>query len=145
MGEIKCYDCKLADDRNNNFCQTCYQNGEAMNYMPKEDDQTAKKDGGKLDLTLVPMAIVEEIAKIREMGVKKYADPDNWKKVSIDRYWKATLRHILAAWNDMLSVDEESGLLHIAHASCNLAFIFELMKEKKCQDSLIYKEINTED
>lgn len=94
------------------------------------NNQDAKADAGKLDLTLVPTEIILEIAKIRRYGNMKYHDPNNWKDVEIDRYWKACLRHIVAAWDDFRRTDPESGLLHISHASCNLAFILELMKEE---------------
>lgn len=95
------------------------------------NNQEAKADAGKLDYTLVPTEIITEIAKIRTYGLAKYKERDNWKKVSIDRYWKATIRHIIAAWDDYTKVDDESGLLHISHAACNLAFILELMKGDK--------------
>lgn len=93
------------------------------------NNQGAKADAGKLDYTLVPTEIITEIAKIRTYGLAKYKEKDNWKKVSIDRYWKATIRHIIAAWDDYTKVDEESGLLNISHAACNIAFMLELMKE----------------
>lgn len=93
------------------------------------NDQNAKADAGKPDFTLVPTQIIYEIEKIRNYGTKKYGDRDNWKKVSIERYWQATLRHILQAWDDVGATDRESGLLHISHVACNLAFILELMKE----------------
>lgn len=122
---ITCLDCKYWNDgKYDDHCVNCRGQYFVQN-------QEAKADAGKLDLTLVPTAIIEEIAKVRHYGVLKYSDPENWKKVSMDRYWKATLRHILAAWNDINSVDEESGLLSIAHASCDLAFIFALMREEK--------------
>lgn len=92
------------------------------------NDQSAKADAGKPDLTLVPPQILFEIEKVRAYGTAKYGDRDNWKKVSLERYWQATLRHVLASWSDVGSVDPESGLKHIAHAACNLAFIFEIMK-----------------
>ncbi len=92
------------------------------------NDQTAKADAGKPDLTLVPTQVIYEIEKIRSYGTEKYKDRDNWKKVSIERYWQATLRHILQAWDDVGATDHESGLLHISHAACNIAFILELMK-----------------
>ena len=128
--KTKCSECAYWNNGgHDDHCTDCW--GE--NFVPSQDakfvpNQEAKADAGKLDLTLVPTAIIEEIAKVRHYGVLKYSDPESWKKVSIDRYWKATLRHILVAWNDMTSVDEESGLLHISHASCNLAFIFALMR-----------------
>lgn len=98
------------------------------NLASDENDQSAKADAGKPDLTLVPPQILLEIERVRAYGTAKYGDRDNWKKVSLERYWQATLRHILASWNDVGAVDPESGLKHIAHAACNLAFIFEMMK-----------------
>lgn len=91
-------------------------------------DQTAKADAGKLQLTLVPRKIIYSIAKVRKYGTAKYGEKDNWKRVEPDMYWEATLRHILAAWEDYNAVDPESGLLHIEHASCNLAFLLEMME-----------------
>lgn len=93
------------------------------------NDQSAKADAGKPDLTLVSPQILFEIEKVRAYGTAKYGDRDNWKKVSLERYWQATLRHILQAWDDVGATDHESGLLHISHAACNIAFILELMKD----------------
>lgn len=101
----------------------------------QDESQTAKADSGKLDLTLVPPQIIYEIAEIRRFGNEKYHDPENWKQVEIERYWCACLRHILAAWNDFRSIDEESGLKHISHASCNLAFILQKLKEEEIHEN----------
>lgn len=88
-----------------------------------------KDDGGKPNYILVPMSIVDAIEKVREFGLQKYKDPENWKTVEVDRYWQAFLRHVRAAWSDPSLIDPESGLPHIWHAACNLAFIIELSKE----------------
>lgn len=85
----------------------------------------AKSDKGKLQLSVVPPQIIREIAKVREYGNQKYSDPENWKRVDMEKFHDALLRHILAAWNDPGAVDPESGLLHLSHAACNLAFILE--------------------
>lgn len=94
-------------------------------------DQQAKADSGKPNLSLVPKEIIYEIEKVRSFGVKKYKEPDNWKKVEIERYHQALLRHTLAIWEDINARDGESGLLHLSHIACNVAFILELMKEKE--------------
>lgn len=99
-----------------------------------QNDQSAKADAGKPDLTLVPPEILFEIEKIRRFGTEKYGERDNWKKVSIERYWQATLRHIFKAWDDVTALDEESGFMAISHAACNLAFIFALLKEGELND-----------
>lgn len=91
--------------------------------------QNAKADDGKPKPSLVPKQIIYEIEKVRSFGVKKYKDPDNWRRVDIDRYHEALLRHTLAIWDDVAARDEESGLLHLSHIACNVAFILELLNE----------------
>ena len=92
------------------------------------NDQNAKADAGKLQLTLVPRQIIREIAKVRMFGTAKYKDPDNWKKVEIERYRNAAFRHFFAYLDDPDGVDEESGLPHLSHLACNIAFLCELEK-----------------
>ena len=94
-------------------------------------NQDAKADSGKPNLSLVPKQIIYEIEKVRSFGVKKYKDPDNWKKVEIKRYHEALLRHTLAVWEDINARDKESGLLHLSHIATNVAFILEVMNEKE--------------
>ena len=89
-------------------------------------DQTAKADAGKLQITLVPTRIIEDIAEVRMYGNKKYHDPNNWKQVEIERYRDALCRHLLAYMRDPKSVDEESGIPHYKHMACNMAFICEM-------------------
>lgn len=93
---------------------------EAMN-------QEAKADAGKPRPTLVPVSLIEAVASIREYGVAKYHDPDNWKKVEPQRYKDAAYRHWLAYIKGE-KLDPESGLPHLHHCACNLAFLIE--KEK---------------
>ena len=90
-------------------------------------DQSAKADAGKPKLSLVPTGIIYAIARVREYGNKKYGSPDNWKNVEAQRYVDAAYRHLLqVVKNGLDSVDEESGLRHIDHCACNLAFLIEL-------------------
>lgn len=89
-------------------------------------DQTAKADAGKPEITLVPRKIIWDIARIRMYGNEKYGDPDNWKDVSQKRYRDALMRHILLYLDDPHGVDEESGLPHLWHAACNIAFLCEM-------------------
>ena len=96
---------------------------------PQADiSQSAKADAGKPRLTLVPMQIVFDVAEVREYGNRKYPDggPDNWKKVTADRYREAAFRHFLKYIDDPAGVDEESGIKHRKHLECNLAFLAEL-------------------
>lgn len=62
--------------------------------------------------------------RVLEFGAKKYS-PDNWRKSGSWR--KATdsaLRHLLHAINGE-KIDPESGLYHMDHFGCNLAFLIE--------------------
>ena len=89
-------------------------------------DQTAKADEGKPELTLVPRQIIWDIAQIRMYGNRKYHDPENWRTVEIERYRDAAFRHFLAYLDDPHGADEESGLPHLWHLACNVAFLCEL-------------------
>ena len=92
----------------------------------KVDDQTVKADAGKPKLTLVPQQIIFDIAKVREYGLKKYGTSESWKDVDIQRYRDALYRHLLAYLKDPQGVDEESGLTHLSHLACNVAFLCEM-------------------
>lgn len=79
----------------------------------------------------MPRQILYEIAKVREYGVEKYPDggEDNWKQVSAERYRDAAFRHFLAYLDNPHGVDMESGLSHLAHLACNIAFLCELEED----------------
>lgn len=94
------------------------------------NNQDIKKDAGKPQLTLVPTQIIYDIARVREFGVEKYKERDSWKRVEIQRYRDACFRHFLKYLNDPKGVDEESGLSHLSHVACNIAFLCELEKEE---------------
>ena len=79
----------------------------------------------------VPVALIEGVMAVREMGTAKYGDPDNWKQVEPERFWDATLRHVLKAWNDPYKIDPESGLPHIAHVATNIGFLLEMRGKDK--------------
>lgn len=109
------------------------------NEMGKVDpawnfDQDAKHDAGKVRYTLVPVSILTAIAKVREYGVKKYGDENNYKNVSTKRYVDALYRHLIAYLNGE-KYDKESRLLHTWHIACNIAFIIELENIAK-EDSI---------
>ena len=85
----------------------------------------AKADSGKVRPTLVPPSLVLAVASIREYGCKKYKDPDNWRKVEPQRYKDALYRHFLAYLSGE-KFDNESGLPHLWHMACNIAFLVEM-------------------
>lgn len=87
--------------------------------------QCAKADKGKLPISLVPMFIIKCIAAIRKYGEEKYHAPNNWVLVDKQRYVDAMWRHLIA-YQEGEIYDKESGLPHLWHAACNMAFILEM-------------------
>lgn len=103
-------------------------------------DQQIKSDRGKLKLSLVPREIIRNIATIREYGLEKYKDRESWTRVEIERYQDAAFRHWLSYLDNSEDKDEESGLPHLWHLACNIAFLCELEKEKFKKGKSIYEE-----
>lgn len=87
-------------------------------------NQEAKADAGKYRPSLVPVKdLLEAVARVREYGNNKYGDPENWKTVDPERYVDALGRHWASFNDNPPSVDEESGLPHLWHIACNVAFL----------------------
>ena len=88
-----------------------------------------KFDTGKNRLDLVEPEFIENVGKVLTFGAKKYA-PNNWQKVEepVDRYYAATLRHLLA-WRRGEKIDPESGLNHLSHVATNIMFLMHFDKE----------------
>ena len=92
-----------------------------------DNDQSAKADSGKLQISLCPTQIVRDVTEVRMYGNAKYKSSDNWKTVEMRRYVDALLRHTLEFVDNPESVDAESGIPHYKHMACNMAFICEMM------------------
>lgn len=105
-------------------------------------DQLIKADGGKPKLSLVPTEIIFDIARVREYGCNKYPNggPNNWMLVEPERYRDAAFRHLLAYIKDPHGKDEESGLPHLWHLACNVAFLCELEKIRKTDEPIAKHE-----
>lgn len=102
--------------------------------MTKPKDQSVKADRGKPSLTKVPRQIVWDIANVRDYGFAKYGEQaDRWDVVEIERYQNAAYRHWLAYLDDPDGVDAESGLPHLSHVACNVAFLCELEKRRRAE------------
>lgn len=97
-------------------------------------DQEIKEDEGKLEIRQVPTQIIRDIAEVRMYGNAKYKDEQSWRRVEMERYVDALLRHTLAFLDGPTSCDEESGIPHYKHMACNMAFLCELLKEGKQND-----------
>ena len=92
------------------------------------NDQTAKADNGKLQLTLVPPELIEAVAVVRMYGNAKYPEggKDNWKAVEKERYRNALFRHLVKYLQEPYGLDAESNLPHLYHLLCNGAFLVAL-------------------
>ena len=138
-------DHKIESYCNERFCSNCKLNQlgiDCKNFDTKaayllifgsdtettDADQSIKADAGKARLTLVPQKILWDIAEVRAYGLKKYGSAENWKKVEIERYKDAAFRHFLKYLSNPQGVDEESGISHLKHLACNIAFLCELEK-----------------
>ena len=81
-----------------------------------------KSDEGKPRFSLLPWDALEKVVEVLEYGAKKYSDY-GWKDVDNGYYCfiDAAFRHIKSIMENF-DYDDESNLLHIAHAATNLLF-----------------------
>lgn len=93
--------------------------------------QQAKHDVGKPRLSLVPPSLIEAVGRVRTYGTDKYGSPDNWRTVEPWRYKDALMRHLCEYLRDPNSVDDESGLPHLEHLACNVAFLLEFRDQER--------------
>ena len=111
------------------------------------ENQEAKHDEGKYKPSLVSKDIIKGVAEVRQYGIDKYGDRDNWKTVGKQRYTDALLRHVIEYASGQEN-DEESGLSHLAHAACNIMFLMyfdSLDHELKKKEDEFYREVFRDD
>lgn len=106
-----------------------------------------KFDSEKNRWDLVDFDFMDQCVAVLTHGAKKYA-PNNWKLVERWRYLGALMRHVSAYYNGEAN-DQETGLSHLAHAFCNLMFLFghdKLLFEKRAiRQDPEQKECDAED
>lgn len=86
--------------------------------------EAVKFDGGKPPLGMISREALEQEALVLAFGAEKYGR-DNWRKgMDFSRLADAALRHVYA-FLDGEDADKETGLSHLAHARCCLAFLLE--------------------
>lgn len=106
-----------------------YHQQEINRLKAQTNNTEYKHDNGKPRLDLVPPGIIEAVGHIRTYGTEKYGENTNWEKVEPERYRAAMMRHLVEYLRDFESVDKESGLPHLWHMACNIAFLIELEGE----------------
>lgn len=92
-----------------------------------------KNDNGKPRYDLIPPEFLEETAQVLAYGAQKYS-PHNWSAgADWGRYFAAMMRHMWAWWRGE-NTDPETGLSHLAHAACCLAFLMAYQNRNLGQD-----------
>jgi hypothetical protein len=94
-----------------------------------------KHDAGKLRYELLPPDAIAAVAAVMTYGATKYGDR-NWEKgMAWSRLRGAAARH-LAAFDIGEDNDPETGLPHLAHATCCLMFILAFQLRGLGEDDL---------
>jgi len=89
-----------------------------------------KHDQEKPDMSLLSGIAMTKIAEVMSFGKKKYS-AHNWRGgFAWGRPLAASLRHIFAYISGE-DKDPETGLSHLAHASCCLMFLLEFEETHK--------------
>lgn len=90
-----------------------------------------KYDQDKLQYSLIPPYALEQIAKNLTVGLKKYKERNNWKKVegAQQRYLDALYRHLEAHRRGELFDPDSStpDMLHMSAVAVNAMFLLEFM------------------
>ena len=98
-------------------------------------------NNGKAELHQVPSSLNFAVAKCLQYGAQKY-EKGNWRKgMSWTTVYDCLQRHSLK-WLDGEALDDESGLPHLYHMACNVAFLIEYAKTCPELDDRFQGEIN---
>lgn len=92
-------------------------------------DRPIKCDDGKTRWDLVPLPVIDEVAKVYTFGARKYPE-GSWKELpdGLRRYKAALLRH-LVEFDRGNNLDPESKLPHLAHAAWNAIAMLHFFME----------------
>jgi len=106
---MRCDTCDLSWDTNDPAPPPCRQEG-------------VKRDQNKLPMHLLPPELLEGTAAVLDFGARKYSDR-NWELgMAWHRPFSALMRHMWAWWRGE-DLDPETGMSHLWHASCCIAFL----------------------
>jgi hypothetical protein len=91
----------------------------------------ARRNGGKVAFSLIPLHLLAGCARVLMFGAKKYA-PFNWSKgMPYSTCFDCTLRHLFKWWYLREETDEETGEHHLDHVLCNILFLRHYTVEYK--------------
>jgi hypothetical protein len=99
-----------------------------------------KHDQEKPDMSLLSSIAIVKMAQVMTYGKKKYS-AHNWRGgLAFSRLLAAALRHIFAYLGGE-DKDPETGLSHLAHASCCLMMLLEQESTRPDLDDRYKREI----
>ena len=95
----------------------------------KVDGGGQRHNTGKLQWHLLPLELIEETIRVMMFGATKY-EKFNWKRgFDYSSVLDCLQRHI-EAFKKGEDIDKESNCHHLAHAVCNLVFLYYFNKRK---------------
>lgn len=102
-----------------------------------------KDDSEKPDMSLLSPHALEKIAQVMTYGKRKYS-ANNWRGgIAYSRLIAAAMRHI-TAYQKGVDKDDETGLSHLAHASCCLMMLLEFEETRTDLDDRYFKGAKNE-
>lgn len=87
------------------------------------NDQSQKKDAGKLPWHLFPYDAAREVVRVLQFGANKYRERGWEDGIQFSRVYGAIQRHAVAWFQDREDDDPETGLSHLAHLGCEVLFL----------------------
>ena len=88
---------------------------------------------GKSQIHKVPLELLEGVAEVLEYGSQKYEDYNWTHGTNWSEFTGSAARH-LWKWFWLEDNDTESGLHHLKHVACNIAFLLYYVKNNKGTD-----------
>lgn len=90
--------------------------------MALKTSEGYKDDADKPRYDLIPPEALDGLTKVLTFGAQKYSDR-NWEAgMRWGRVFAALMRHLWAWWRRE-ELDLETGLSHLHHAACCIAFL----------------------
>jgi hypothetical protein len=98
-----------------------------------------KDDQEKHDMDLLSPHALEKIAQVMTYGKKKYG-ANNWRGgIAYSRLLAAVMRHI-NSYRKGETLDPETGLSHLSHASCGLMMLLEFEETRPELNDLFFSK-----
>lgn len=103
-----------------------------------------KDDAGKARHDLIPPELPHAVAQVLAFGASKYGER-NWEKgMTWGRPFAALMRHLWAWWRGE-PYDPETGMSHLWHAACCIAFLVAYEERREGTDDRPKKKVPAPD